>query len=512
MNAWGGVRRTNRWSAISFVLLALTCAACGSGADGGGRGTGLSAVVSGNIADSGSDPTAVPSCPFVAGSATVGVRGTDLIAPVEADCTFEIQGVPPGDVTLDIVSGEGTNSVTLNNVPAETVVVFVDVRLRRESTDVSAIDVQPAAPAPPRRFAIIAEPPSGDAPLAVQFSFAPDPLDGTVVEWNFGDRSAGSSDLTPSHEYERAGDYVAALTVTEPSRPPRQSYLVVRVSEPPVEEPLSVRLSARPQSGAPPLTVQFEASVFGNRPVVEVVWDFGDGSPPLTTDRTSVEHGYLRPGSFLAIVTVTDDLGRQAGNSFPVVVERSAVTVRPTAAATTARPTPTATPPVDARPTRTTTAPAIVRATPTVTAASARPSATSTAVAPTRLPSALAIGTPSVRPVVPTATAPVRTTVPTGTQPPRTAGPSETAAVRTAVPTGTQPRTAGASETAAPRTAEPSGTPVGRTAPPTGTAASRTAVPTATQRSPTARPTATAFVPVRTVAPSPPVRQPTRGR
>lgn len=336
---WGTIIR-----ALSTVAL-LACLGCGGAIDGGGRGTGIgAATIAGNIASSGPSTSVDPMCPFAGQNAFVSVRGTNVQAPVEADCTFELRQVPSGDVTLDIESDEGSNTLTINSVPPESVVVLTDVRLREDSTDVAAIEVRPATPAPPRAFAIIVDPPAGDAPLAVQFSFAPDPLPATAVTWTFGDRSTGSTDPTPAHVYDVPGDYVAALTVAEPGRQPQLVYTVVRATAPPAEEPLSVRLRAAPTSGAPPLTVEFEASVFGGRPAAKFVWSFGDGSPQLVTHQAAVSHEYLRTGSFVTILTVTDDLGRETGTSFPVVIERSAVTVRPTSTATSRNGLPEASP------------------------------------------------------------------------------------------------------------------------------------------------------------------------
>jgi cytochrome c len=63
-----------------------------------------------------------------------------------------------------------------------------------------------------------AEPTSGPAPLAVQFSSAGsrDPDGGALTyAWNFGD-SGTSTDANPAHTYAAAGNYNAQLTVTNP--------------------------------------------------------------------------------------------------------------------------------------------------------------------------------------------------------------------------------------------------------------------------------------------------------
>lgn len=64
-----------------------------------------------------------------------------------------------------------------------------------------------------------ASPTFGQAPLEVRFDAdgSSDP-EGAELEydWDFGDRSASSSQADPSHTYEAGGTYVARLTVTDP--------------------------------------------------------------------------------------------------------------------------------------------------------------------------------------------------------------------------------------------------------------------------------------------------------
>ena len=63
-----------------------------------------------------------------------------------------------------------------------------------------------------------ASPPSGEAPLTVQFrgSDSTDPDgDPLVYEWDFGDGSAGSTEADPTHTYVSAGSYTARLTVDD---------------------------------------------------------------------------------------------------------------------------------------------------------------------------------------------------------------------------------------------------------------------------------------------------------
>ena len=70
------------------------------------------------------------------------------------------------------------------------------------------------APPPPQLTAsFTANPTSGQAPLAVQFTDT-STGDPTSWDWNFGDGSAHSASQNPSHTYTNAGSFTASLTVT----------------------------------------------------------------------------------------------------------------------------------------------------------------------------------------------------------------------------------------------------------------------------------------------------------
>jgi hypothetical protein len=77
-----------------------------------------------------------------------------------------------------------------------------------------------------------------------------------------------------------------------------------------------VSISANPLSGKPPLTVNFTGSgkdIDGT--VVSYTWNFGDGS---TSNQQNVSHTFATPGSYTAILRVTDDKG--AGGSANVTI------------------------------------------------------------------------------------------------------------------------------------------------------------------------------------------------
>jgi PKD repeat protein len=87
------------------------------------------------------------------------------------------------------------------------------------------------SPPPPVTAAFAANPTSGQAPLAVQFT---DQSSGPVTAWNwrFGDGSTSSAQ-NPSHTYSGAGTFTATLTVTGNSGQSSSVSHTITVTAPP---------------------------------------------------------------------------------------------------------------------------------------------------------------------------------------------------------------------------------------------------------------------------------------
>ena len=90
-------------------------------------------------------------------------------------------------------------------------------------------------------------------------------------------------------------------------------------------------ISADPWAGSAPLTVNFSADVYDvDGEIVEVVWDFGDGSP-LVRDTLAPIYTYTVEGEYTATLTITDDDGLTAEASVQIVVQDlPEVSVEPT--------------------------------------------------------------------------------------------------------------------------------------------------------------------------------------
>ncbi|MDQ1397297.1 MAG: hypothetical protein QOG64_2556 [Acidimicrobiaceae bacterium] len=94
-------------------------------------------------------------------------------------------------------------------------------------------------------------------------------------------------------------------------------------------------LAVTPSSGGAPVAVTLDSSgsTPGSSPIISRTYDFGDGSPTVTTTADRVVHVYNQPGISTAKVTVTDANGTPAAATAVVTVRTG-----PTAAITGAPP------------------------------------------------------------------------------------------------------------------------------------------------------------------------------
>ncbi|MCB0071660.1 MAG: PKD domain-containing protein, partial [Caldilineaceae bacterium] len=209
-------------------------------------------------------------------------------------------------------------------------------------------------------------------------------------QWTFSDGAVSTGDRV-THVYAQPGVYNVTLVVVddkglsgtatiqvridpvEPAATPTPTQTPTpEVTVPPAPVPgFTIAPEQRP-AGQP---VQFDASQsVASAPIVNYVWDFGDGT---TGQGVQTEHVFATAGTYQVTLQVTDENGQSAASTLPVLIGEAgaAPTVAPTVAPTEeVAPTPTAeggaadggsaeTPPVEdgAQPT----APAEGEATPT---------------------------------------------------------------------------------------------------------------------------------------------------
>ncbi|MFC2083201.1 PKD domain-containing protein [Candidatus Bipolaricaulota bacterium] len=153
--------------------------------------------------------------------------------------------------------------------------------------------------------ALTASPPSGQAPLTVNFggTLSEDP-DGDIekFEWDFGDGTSGSGENV-THTYTAGGTFTAVLRVTDDDGETATNNKTIYVS--PAEPPgPTASFTASPTSGTSPLTVYADASTstYDAGVISQYVWNWGDGA---TGYGRTASHTYFSTGSRTYTITLT---------------------------------------------------------------------------------------------------------------------------------------------------------------------------------------------------------------
>ena len=76
------------------------------------------------------------------------------------------------------------------------------------------------------------------------------------------------------------------------------------------------KLSVTPGFAGQPTTLDASASTVRFGTITSYAWDFGDGSPPVTTSTPTTTHAYTASGSYAARVTETDSAGTSTTKVF----------------------------------------------------------------------------------------------------------------------------------------------------------------------------------------------------
>ena len=201
--------------------------------------------------------------------------------------------------------------------------VWLMVADNNGATDTATTTIQATASNVPPVASFSASPTSGEAPLEVSFNAsASHDSDGSIVSyvWVFGDGENGSG-ATATHTYSAVGTYSAQLTVTDDDGVTDSTSRSIQVSPVP-NIPPTASFTASPSSGDAPLTVEFDASASSDPDgtVISYEWTFGDGEHVSGVTAT---HVYTNPGSYTAVLTVTDDDGSSDFESHSIVVSFS---------------------------------------------------------------------------------------------------------------------------------------------------------------------------------------------
>lgn len=123
------------------------------------------------------------------------------------------------------------------------------------------------------------------------------------IHWDFGNGTTGS-DLSHIVIYEKEGEYVVTLTLTEPNGCKTKIEHLLNLKEEKLIADFDIKIS---QSKCPPVFVEFKNnSVAISRSIKKILWDFGDGS---FSDVYNPQKIYLKSGDFTIKLYIEDLFG-----------------------------------------------------------------------------------------------------------------------------------------------------------------------------------------------------------
>jgi len=135
--------------------------------------------------------------------------------------------------------------------------------------------------------------------------------------WDFGDGSTATGQVV-THTFTQVGDYSVALTVTDRGGAftiKRQTVTVVGVAPPTVSFTVS---PTGPITGQEATFTATATPASGHR-IATFNWTWGDGSDNQTASPV-IHHTFSTAGTYLVVLTVTDDRGLSTRMQTPVVV------------------------------------------------------------------------------------------------------------------------------------------------------------------------------------------------
>lgn len=148
-------------------------------------------------------------------------------------------------------------------------------------------------------------------------SHASNPI--TSYRWNFGD-GATSSGKVVTHDYDDAGTYAVRLTIGDGFG--REVTAVKSITVGAGTNPTAAFVVS---PTGPKVNTQVNFNAAGSRAatgrsIVSYLWDFGDGTPLVTTGGPTVGHTFTRAQGYTVTLTVTDDSGKTGSVSIGVTI------------------------------------------------------------------------------------------------------------------------------------------------------------------------------------------------
>jgi PKD repeat protein len=183
-------------------------------------------------------------------------------------------------------------------------------------SDTTWCDIAPRPPVPD-----INGPYEGITGQPIQFSSEGSyDIDGEIVEyrWNFGDGSGVYLEENPSHAFDDVGNFSITLTVEDNDGLAEtvETYCIIEL--PPNILPQAEATGPNEGTAESPISFSSSGSSDTDGEIVEYLWDFGDGT---TSTEANPTHTFEEEGTYTITLTVTDDRGDTAIDSYTLTVE-----------------------------------------------------------------------------------------------------------------------------------------------------------------------------------------------
>ncbi len=256
-----------------------------------------------------SPPTAgfTPSATTVAPGTTVNFDGSASAAGAGGsigDYNWSFGDGGGADTATSPVTSHTYNTPGIYTVTLKTIDDLNVGGTATEQITVAAFTTSPAPPTPGTETTF----------TATSSTYLGSPI--TDYTWDFGDGTADTPDTldtngtpTAPHTYTSRGTYQVTLTASNGTQTSTSTHTVT------VDNPPTASFSAPTAPSTPGSSVHFDGSAAqpgAGGTIDDYSWNFGDGTTSDTETTAAADHVYTAPGTYLATLTVTDDLGLTA--------------------------------------------------------------------------------------------------------------------------------------------------------------------------------------------------------
>jgi PKD repeat protein len=151
----------------------------------------------------------------------------------------------------------------------------------------------------------------------------------TSYTWNFGDGTPPITETDPyiTHKYLNAGTYIITLNVTDNEGLWSTTQKPIKIYP---EFGPTVNFTWTPSNPIINENITFDASnstpgwskIKGDySPIIQYIWNFGDGTGTVTTSQPQITHKYTIPANYSVTLTIKDDVGRMSSITKTVQVQ-----------------------------------------------------------------------------------------------------------------------------------------------------------------------------------------------